>query len=53
MEGEESLCAVAADQAPLPEDRCVRHRVLRGGMVKLEIVLSPDEADLVLREACP
>jgi hypothetical protein len=41
--------ALAADQPPVPEDRSVRQRVLPGGMVKLEIVLSPDEADLVLR----
>jgi hypothetical protein len=41
--------AQAADEAPSPEDRSVRERVLPGGMVKLEIVLSPDEADLVLR----
>jgi hypothetical protein len=38
-----------ADEAPSPEDRSVRQRVLPGGMVKLEIVLCPDEADLVLR----
>jgi hypothetical protein len=41
--------ALAADVAPSPEDRCVRQRVLPSGMVKLEIVLSPDEADLVMR----
>jgi hypothetical protein len=34
---------------PAPEERCVRQRVLPGGMVKLELVLSPDEADLILR----
>ncbi len=41
--------ALSADQDPLPEERSVRQRVLPGGMVKLEIVLSADEADLVLR----
>ncbi len=32
-----------------PEARSLRRRPLPGGMVKLEIVLSPDEADLVAR----
>jgi hypothetical protein len=41
--------ARAADGEPLPEERTVRRRELPGGMVKLEIVLSPDEADLVMR----
>ena len=50
----ERLCrgfrsAQTADEGPALEDRCVRKRVLPGGMVKLEIVLAPDEADLVLR----
>ena len=50
----ERLCrgyrtAQFADEVPLPEARSVRQRPLPGGMVKLEIVLSPDEADLVLR----
>ena len=50
----ERLCrgyrtAQAIDEAPSPEDRCVRQRVLPSGMVKLEIVLCPDEADLVMR----
>ena len=50
----ERLCrgyrtAQAADEVPSPEDRSVRQRVLPGGMVKLELVLCPDEADLVLR----
>jgi len=50
----ERLCrgyriAQSADEVPLPESRSVRQRPLPGGMVKLEIVLSPDEADLVLR----
>jgi hypothetical protein len=40
---------LAVDQVPSPDDRCVRQRVLPSGMVKLEIVLSPDEADLVSR----
>lgn len=37
------------ERAPEPEERSVRQRVLPGGMVKLELVLEPDEADLVLR----
>jgi hypothetical protein len=41
--------AQAADQAPTPESRAVRRRLLPGGMVKLEIILCPDEADLVMR----
>jgi len=50
----ERLCrglrgAQAADAGPSPEERCVRKRVLPGGMVRLEIVLAPDEADLVMR----
>ena len=34
---------------PRPEERQVRLRHLPGGMVKLELVLQPDEADLILR----
>jgi hypothetical protein len=50
----ERLCrgyrsALAADGACAPEERSLRRRELPGGMVKLEIVLSPDEADLVVR----
>ncbi len=50
----EQLCrgyrAVSAEEAaPRPEERSVRRRLLPGGMVKLELVLEPDEADLVLR----
>ncbi len=41
--------AQAADEGSAAEDRCVRKRVLPGGMVKLEIVLAPDEAELVMR----
>lgn len=41
--------ARAADEGPAPEGRSVRRRLLPGGMVKLEIVLCPDEADLVMR----
>jgi hypothetical protein len=49
----ERLCrgyrtALTADNALPPPERSVRRRDLPGGMVKLEIVLSPDEADLVL-----
>jgi hypothetical protein len=50
----ERLCrgyrsALVADNALPPAERSVRRRDLPGGMVKLEIVLLPDEADLVLR----
>jgi Domain of unknown function DUF222. len=50
----ERLCrgyrrALAPDEALAPEERSVRRRDLPGGMVRLEIVLAPDEADLVLR----
>ena len=50
----ERLCrgfrsAQAGDEGPVREDRCVCKRVLPGGMVRLEVVLSPDEADLVMR----
>ena len=41
--------AQMADEAPTPEARSVRRRVLPGGMVKLEIVLCPDEADMVVK----
>jgi hypothetical protein len=36
-------------EAPEPEERAVRERVLPGGMVKLEMVLHPDEAAVVLQ----
>jgi len=50
----ERLCrgyrAVAASEtAPAPEERSVHRRLLPGGRVKLELVLEPDEADLILR----
>ena len=50
----ERLCrgyrrALAPNEAVAPEERSVRRRDLPGGMVRLEIVLAPDEADLVLR----
>jgi len=50
----ERLCrgyrtATTSDNALPPPERSVRRRDLPGGMVKLEIVLSPDEADLILR----
>ncbi len=50
----ERLCrgyrSVLEDQrAPKPEERSVRLRQLPGGMIKLELVLEPDEADLILR----
>jgi hypothetical protein len=37
------------EKAPAPEERSVHRRLLPGGRVKLELVLEPDEADLVLR----
>ena len=37
------------ERTPTPEERSVRKRLLPGGMVKLELVLEPDEADLILR----
>ncbi len=37
------------ERVPEPEERSVRSRMLPGGMVKLELVLEPDEADLILR----
>ena len=37
------------EMEPKAEERLVRRRLLPGGMVKLEMVLQPDEADLVLR----
>ena len=50
----ERLCrgyriATTADNVLPPPERSVRRRDLAGGMVKLEVILSPDEADLVLR----
>jgi len=49
----ERLCrgyrtAMTVDNVLPPPERGVRRRDLPGGMVKLEVVLSPDEADLVL-----
>ena len=50
----ERLCrgyrgVLEGEKAPKPEERSVRLRQLPGGMVKLELVLEPDEADLILR----
>ncbi len=50
----ERLCrgyraARAQQTEPAPEERSVYRRLLPGGMVKLELVLAPDEADLILR----
>jgi Domain of unknown function (DUF222) len=50
----ERLCrgyrrALAGDDPSAPEERTVRRRDLPGGMVRLEITLHPDEADLVMR----
>jgi hypothetical protein len=36
------------EEGALPEERSVRERVLPGGMVKIEMVLHPDEAALVM-----
>ncbi len=38
-----------AEGASKPEERSVCQRLLPGGMVKLELVLEPDEANLILR----
>ena len=50
----ERLCrgyrsVLAADEGREPEERSVHQRALPGGMVRLELVLSPDEVDLILR----
>ncbi len=50
----ERLCrgvrtVVEGGRALMPEERSVHRRRLPGGKVKLELVLEPDEADLVLR----
>jgi hypothetical protein len=50
----ERLCrgyrgVVEGEKLPEPEERSVRHRMLPGGMVRLQLVLEPDEADLILR----
>jgi hypothetical protein len=50
----ERLCrgyrvVLEGERAPSPEDRSVQRRELPGGMIKLELVLEPDEADLILR----
>ena len=50
----ERLCrgyraATEAEEALQPEERSVYRRSLPGGMVKVEMVLEPDEADLFLR----
>jgi len=50
----ERLCrgyraGLEGEKAPTPEERSVHRRLLPGGMVKLELVLEPDEAELVLR----
>jgi len=38
-----------SERTPAAEERSVRKRLLPGGMVKLELVLEPDEAELILR----
>jgi hypothetical protein len=43
-----AMSQMTADNALPPPERSVRRRDLSGGMVKLEVVLSPDEAALVL-----
>jgi hypothetical protein len=42
------VAATARDPGTPAEERTVRERLLPGGMVKLELVLTPDEAALVL-----
>jgi hypothetical protein len=42
------VAATARDPGARAEERSVRERVLPGGMVKLELVLTPDEAALIL-----
>jgi hypothetical protein len=42
-------CVVENEREPRPEERSVCRRLLPGGMVRLELVLEPDEADLILR----
>jgi hypothetical protein len=41
--------ALEAEEEPLPEERSVQRRSLAGGMVKVELVLQPEEAALFLR----
>jgi hypothetical protein len=43
-----AMSQMTADNALPPPERSVRRRDLSGGMVKLEVILSPDEAALVL-----
>jgi hypothetical protein len=43
-----AMSQMTAGNALPPPERCVRRRDLPGGMVKLEVILSPDEAALVL-----
>ena len=45
--GYRHVAASLTDGGALPEERSVRERLLPGGMVKLELVLHPDEAALV------
>ena len=50
----ERLCrgyrsVIDGGRAPRPEERSVHRRWLPGGMVKLELVLEADEADMILR----
>jgi hypothetical protein len=40
---------IEREREPRPEERTVQRRLLPGGMVRLELVLEPDEADLILR----
>ena len=48
LRGYRSAVATNAEEG-LAEERSVRERVLPGGMVRLELVLCPDEAALVLK----
>jgi hypothetical protein len=45
--GYRQVAASLMEEGPLVEERSVRERLLPGGMVRLELVLHPDEAALV------
>ena len=47
--GYRQVARTLTDEGPMAEERTVRECLLPGGMVKLELVLSPDEAALVLQ----
>ena len=45
--GYRQVAASLADEGPLAEERSLRERLLPGGMVRLELVVHPDEAALI------